>query len=324
MRKKMTVYISLLLIACLAGNASAVIVAAYDFEGNFNDVSGYGTPANATQAGTLVGGDLAQIVNDSVRGDVLSLANGAALKIGPRNNSHGNAGHPEKLDFVNAAGYTGAYSMGAWIKTSTMGDLNYVIALGQGSGARMGQLGEDGQTAGVRGAWTTLNTSGSTWDGPTIGAKPYFYDYGNYTGLIDDVFFANHAMSESEIQTGIMWQAPDFDDISADAGGPYEVAPSGTVVLDGSASWADHSIELMKWSIDGQYVGEGQTLSVTYDTLVNTMGLGPGIHEVGLMASIEMGLLLDDDYTTLEIIPEPATILLFALSGLLLRKKSKI
>ncbi len=244
--------VCLLVVLAMASNASAIIVAGYDFEGNFDDVSGFGLAAPATQAGsTFFSYDDAGIVNDIDRGSVLSLANGASLKIGPRHNAHSNndPSHVEKLDWTQNGAVNGAYSMGAWIKTSTMGSsVNYVIAVGQGTGARMGQLGEDGNTAGFRGAWTSLNTStgkkhsqksqqtadfewhhlavtwdgttltqyidgafagsqsgggthtsGSTYDGPTIGAKPYHYDTGQYTGLIDDAYFANTAMTENEI-----------------------------------------------------------------------------------------------------------------------------
>ena len=154
--------VCLLVVLAMASSASAVIVAAYEFDGNFDDSSGFGTPAPATQGGSSinVNYDDAGVVSDSERGNVLSLANGASLKIGPRNNSHGNVGHAEKLDFVNN-GSGGNYTMGAWVKTSTMSSsVSYVVALGQASGARLGLLSEDGQTAGIRGVWTTLNPSG--------------------------------------------------------------------------------------------------------------------------------------------------------------------
>ncbi len=60
----------------------------------------------------------------------------------------------------------------------------------------------------------------------------------------------------------------------------------------------------MRWSIAGEYVGDAEMLPVSYDTLVTGLGLSVGVHDVELKATSGAGT--DYDYTTLEILSEPA------------------
>jgi hypothetical protein len=100
-----------------------------------------------------------------------------------------------------------------------------------------------------------------------------------------------------------------------DAGGPYQVDPGGTVILDGSGSTGGYGIS-MEWYIGGEYVGEVYSvtpmLSISYDTLVCDIGLSPGIHEVLANGSAWVFACRrscsDNDVTTIEIGPAYADI----------------
>lgn len=100
----------------------------------------------------------------------------------------------------------------------------------------------------------------------------------------------------------------------AEADGPYQIGPGETIVLSG---WHSFWVYEWHWSIGGQYIGQGDILPISYDTLVNDFGLSLGTHEVELRVAGE-GVAYD--YTTIDIIPEPATVLLFALGVVLLRR----
>ena len=118
-----------------------------------------------------------------------------------------------------------------------------------------------------------------------------------------------------------LWHAgaPPDDFVNVDADGPYQIGPGETRTLSGRHTIGSDVGE-MRWSIGGEYVGEGEMLPVSYDTLVYDIGLSLGVHEVELRVSSWWGF--DYDYTTLEIIPEPGTLLLLGLGGLgFLRKR---
>ena len=67
------------------------------------------------------------------------------------------------------------------------------------------------------------------------------------------------------------------------------------------------------------YVGEGDILPISYDTLVNDFGLSLGRHQVELQGRADEDVAYD--YTTIDIIPEPATVLLLSLGVVFLRRR---
>jgi hypothetical protein len=119
-----------------------------------------------------------------------------------------------------------------------------------------------------------------------------------------------------------IWAGPCIGDfIFAEADGPYEISRGETVTLSGRHSWSSSYIYEWRWSIDDNFVGDAEILEVSYDTLVDDIGLDLGEYEVELRVRSAIG---DDyDYTTIEIIPEPSTFLLLVLGGLVLYRKGK-
>lgn len=116
----------------------------------------------------------------------------------------------------------------------------------------------------------------------------------------------------------------------ADADGPYACDYLGSVALDGSASYERDTGVLTQWAwdLDGNGMfndASGARPNVSWDFLVNTLGLTPGqSHNIGLK-------VLDDDsewstaaYSSVFIaVPEPATMVLLVLGGsCLLRRRS--
>ncbi|MBN2561006.1 MAG: DNRLRE domain-containing protein [Phycisphaerae bacterium] len=73
----------------------------------------------------------------------------------------------------------------------------------------------------------------------------------------------------------------------ADADGPYSVGPGESIIFDGSGSYDPDGGNIVSWAWDldndGQYDdASGEYAEVTYDYLVNTLGLEPGMHVIGL------------------------------------------
>ncbi|MHC4739852.1 MAG: LamG-like jellyroll fold domain-containing protein [Planctomycetota bacterium] len=168
-----------------------------------------------------------------------------------------------------------------------------------------------------------LQDSRQTW-GPLyendldllIGAEPNRtgYQFG-WNGMIDDVrIYDEHFDAQDAMDLFVNTYRQNcccFLDVDADAGGPYQVDPGGTVILDGSGSSEGGSGYglYLDWYIGGEYVGTDiytETLSISYDTLVCDIGLSPGIYEV-LVTGCEWvfgcGACCDNDVTTIEIGP---------------------
>lgn len=110
----------------------------------------------------------------------------------------------------------------------------------------------------------------------------------------------------------------------ASANGGYSVGPGGSVNFNGTASYDRDggSINSWLWDLnnDGLYnEGSGSIVNKSYDYLINTLHLHLGDNTVGIK-------ILDDegewatDTSILTITPEPATMLLFAVGAVLLRR----
>jgi hypothetical protein len=119
----------------------------------------------------------------------------------------------------------------------------------------------------------------------------------------------------------------------ADAGGPYRISEGESVLLDASGSYlamqygwnpaaslrppTDMAVE---WRIDGISVGS----TITFDELVNTLGLSYGIHTLQLDATADYEGVIDyheTTFSTVEIIPEPGSLVLLGFGALLLRRR---
>jgi hypothetical protein len=126
----------------------------------------------------------------------------------------------------------------------------------------------------------------------------------------------------------------------ADAGGPYTIGQGQSLTLDAGLSYlaknhgwnpganslvSPDSIDPAYWKVDGKSVGS----FVSFDTLVNELGLSYGMHTVSLDATAAwMGvfpgypyLLNDSAVTTLQIIPEPATLVLLGFGAVIIKSK---
>lgn len=121
----------------------------------------------------------------------------------------------------------------------------------------------------------------------------------------------------------------------ADAGAPYKIAAGQSVSFNSSQSciawdygWNPATSLRIPSHMDAQWKIDGKSVSslVTFDDLVTTLGLSYGLHTVQLDAYAFYGDIIDfhqSAYTTIEIIPEPATILLLSLASLFLRKENR-
>jgi hypothetical protein len=146
------------------------------------------------------------------------------------------------------------------------------------------------------------------------------------------------------VDTLYIWQGgdPGFESgiVEADADGPYQVAEGGSVMLDATDStytlWFDDGQggyvpstfgvgddSLPCWSINYVDIAFGLTPSISYDTLVNGLGLGPGIYNLTLNLVVPMVNFYNPDIATatIEVIPEPGTFCLLALGSIALLRK---
>ncbi len=134
--------------------------------------------------------------------------------------------------------------------------------------------------------------------------------------MIDDVRIYDEHFDAQDAQDLFVNTYRQCDDccgnsgFDVNAGGPYQVDPGGTVILDGSGSSGGEYGLWMEWYIGGEYVGEDlytETLTISYDTLVCDIGLSPGIHEVRATGSVWVfacgHICWDYDLTTIEIGP---------------------
>lgn len=119
--------------------------------------------------------------------------------------------------------------------------------------------------------------------------------------------------------------------------GPYTIGPGQTVSLNAAGyyipcgiGWNPGYDPLMADPVDGSaawwlgepYIGEDIPSTVSYDYLTNQLGLSPGTYTIA--AQIDCSVEYDlwgIDRTTITIIPEPCSLLLFAFGGLFIRKR---
>jgi hypothetical protein len=104
------------------------------------------------------------------------------------------------------------------------------------------------------------------------------------------------------------------------AGGPYTVLFNGNINLAGSTGTGSYgTVTTWAWDLDnnGSYETSGQTTNITYNYLVNTLGLSPdGVaRAIGLKVTNDVSLT-STAAGTLSITPEPATMALMGLGGL--------
>ncbi len=106
-------------------------------------------------------------------------------------------------------------------------------------------------------------------------------------------------------------------------GGPYTIAPGQSVLLNASASIYQPVLLWARWDLDGDAEYDdaiGLTPSVSYDLLVNDLGLDVGAHSISLeLAAANNGEepLVGYAETELTIIPEPTMLSLLALGACL-------
>jgi len=140
-------------------------------------------------------------------------------------------------------------------------------------------------------------------------------------------------MSMSRIGVYTNYIDPHF---RADAGGPYTIAAGESVAFDSSRSylvmereWNPASslqvpeyVGVREWKIDGKSVGA----LVSFDDLVGTLGLSYGVHILQMDATAfdEEGYAWDGSaFSTIEIIPEPGSLVLLGLGVLVLRRRRR-
>ncbi len=164
---------------------------------------------------------------------------------------------------------------------------------------------------------------------------------GNYSSLItlwDSASVFDVPVDTMHIYRG-GWPGFEWSNIAADAGGPYQLAEGESVTFDATDStctlWFEVEFDVYEsytyrlsddgnlpyWSINGVDIAFGMTPTISYDTLVNGLNLTPGIYDLTL--NLEAPIFGSDTATTtIEILPEPATVLVLALGsmGALIRR----
>ncbi|MBN1588412.1 MAG: PEP-CTERM sorting domain-containing protein [Pirellulales bacterium] len=176
-----------------------------------------------------------------------------------------------------------------------------------------------------------------TWSGPAIvnTVKTWQANAAQNFGWVVDVDYTNddtnrayfHSSEYGTSSADYIWR-PKLDitytlQPEADADGPYYVSPSESDLLDGTASYDPDGENIVSWlwdlDDDQDYDdASGATCEVTYDYLVNTLGLIPGhVYDIGLK-------VVDDEgecgfaSSSIDLIPEPSGLVLLIVGAMLL------
>ncbi len=177
----------------------------------------------------------------------------------------------------------------------------------------------------------------ATWQGTSITntVKAWQASPSENFGWVVDVNYSNDETNRAEFHSSEYGSSsPDYAwrpklDITytlapeADADGPYYVTPTESDLLDGTGSYDPDGESIVSWlwdlDDDAEYDdASGSTYEVTYDYLVNTLGLMPGqVHDIGLKVIDDEGEW-ETASSSIDLVPEPSVVLLLALGGVLL------
>ena len=175
----------------------------------------------------------------------------------------------------------------------------------------------------------TVTSSVTEWKGGTANRgwnmRAYNFDGGPEEGI--SVNLTESSTAERRPKLWVEWtQTP-----VANADGPYACPYLGNVVLNGSGSYERDAGTIAQWYWDltgnGNYNDAyGVSPNLSYDYLVNTLGLTPGqTHTIGLKVYDDDGEWSQPAYGSLYIAPEPAMACMLALVGLAaLRRRCRV
>jgi len=176
-----------------------------------------------------------------------------------------------------------------------------------------------------------------TWSGTAVTntVKAWQASSSQNFGWVVDINYSNDETNRAEFRSSEYGSSsPDYAyrpklditytlDPEADADGPYDVSPTESDLLDGTDSYDPDGENIVSWlwdlDDDAEYDdASGSTYEVTYDYLVNTLGLAPGqVHDIGLKVIDDEGEW-DTASSSIDLVPEPSMVVLLVFGGVLL------